>query len=452
MDEIEKNKFKDFLEMLIDPLKSKAHNIKKSAPYLDVSIFQNYLIFFMTVTLNLKEQSDYVYAVFHKKHKYFKKIREIIMSLPDIYKNLFLGIISYIFQKEYLGLYYNKSDKSLEELFLHEYQKFSKIYTGNLSSLNKETYVKMFDRLLKFDFAYDYFFQNSKTEALSDDAPSYKLCIAQSVIRVAFSKEKTTYVPNERFYEFKFLSTVIEQDMKDTQKRFGDEVKTLFRKEDLCDDIIKYMFFIFGNSMLIESFIKPVNEFRLKEKQNKKKLELTIEDYEFIMNTLIDKITQSIPLVLKILLKLVYVFVKKYFTVDEGYYSPLYTLLFFNFILSPRVQFIYDITEDKVLFLKDLNRLVRNTCYNNQFNSIDPLCIFNEKIKEYNIKMKKFVVDNILSIDIEDESIQMSLSELFTEKYLIYPKFLFYLDSILICNAAKGGLDKLIEYAQLNEV
>ena len=402
----------------------------------------------MTVTLNLKDQSDYVMTIFHKSHKYFKKIRETINKLPEMYKKLFLGIISYIFQKEYTNLFFNKGDKKLEELYLYQYQKFSKIYQGNLSALNKDIYIKMYERFLTFDFSYDYFFQNNPKEALTDDAPSYKLCIAQSVIRVCFSKEKSNLV-SEKYYEFKFLSTVIEQDMRETRNRFGDDVKTLFRKEDLCDDIIKYMFFIFGNSMLIEAFIKPMSEFRKREAESKKNYILTIPDYEFIMKTLIDKIIVSIPLVLKILLKLVHVFVKKYFSIRDDYYAPLYTLLFFNFILSPRVQFIYDITEDKVGFLKDLNRLVRNTCYDNQFNQIDPLSAFNEKIHEYNDKLKHFVQDNILSIDIEDEEIQNSLAELFTEKHLIYPKFLFYLDSILICNAAKGGLDKLIEYAQL---
>ena len=46
--------------------------------------------------------------------------------------------------------------------------------------------------------------------------------------------------------------------MDETKLKFGDEYKTLFRKEDLCDDVIKYMFFIFGNSILIESFVKPM--------------------------------------------------------------------------------------------------------------------------------------------------------------------------------------------------
>ena len=46
--------------------------------------------------------------------------------------------------------------------------------------------------------------------------------------------------------------------MQETVAKYGDEYKTLFRKEDLCDDVIKYMFFIFGNSMLIDCFVKPL--------------------------------------------------------------------------------------------------------------------------------------------------------------------------------------------------
>ncbi|MCQ2815947.1 MAG: hypothetical protein MJ252_01655 [archaeon] len=448
--ETNQSKFKDFLDMLTEPLKSKASNIKSNSPYLDVSILQNYLIFFMTVTLNLKDQNEYVTTIFNGKKQYFKFIKDIILKLPELHKKLFLGIISYIFQKEYLSLYFNKNEKKLEEIFMNEYQKFSELYTGSLRNFNKQTYIAMYERLLKFDFAYDYFFQNSQ-KTLAEDANSYKLCIAQSVIRVVFSKEKTVLVPSEKFYEFKFLSTIIDEDLKDTQQRFGDDLKALFVKDDLCDDIIKYMFFIFGNSMLIECFVKPINDLREKEKKSKRKLVIGLPEYEFVMNTLIDKINSSIPLVLKILLKLVYVYVKKYFTSEEICYSALITLLFFNFILSPRVQFIYDISEDKIGFLKDLNILVRNTCYNNQFNPIDPLSAFNEKIKEYNTMLKEFIEENILSIDMDDENIQMSLSELFTEKYLIYPKFLFYLDSMLICNAAKGGLDKLIEFSQIKE-
>ena len=63
--------------MFLESLKSKS-NINKHSPYLDVSILQNYLIFFMTVTINLKEETEYVYTIFNKKHNYFKKIFQCI--------------------------------------------------------------------------------------------------------------------------------------------------------------------------------------------------------------------------------------------------------------------------------------------------------------------------------------------------------------------------------------
>ena len=45
-----------------------------------------------------------------------------------------------------------------------------------------------------------------------------------------------------------------------TKKKYGNDVLTLFRKEDIFDDLIKYIFYIFGNTMMIESFVKPVEK------------------------------------------------------------------------------------------------------------------------------------------------------------------------------------------------
>ena len=111
--------------------------------------------------------------------------------------------------------------------------------------------------LVKFEISYDNFFTNKKIK--DEDKPDYKLCIAQSIIRIAFSKEKSNYT-NEKYFEYNFLKKIIDKDMEETAQKFGDEYKNLFRKEDLCDDIIKYMFFIFGNTMMIESFVKPVKK------------------------------------------------------------------------------------------------------------------------------------------------------------------------------------------------
>ncbi len=59
----------------------------------------------MIITINLKDDSDYVRTVFNKKHNIFKKILDIITSLHNIHKRIFLGILSYVFQKEYVALF-----------------------------------------------------------------------------------------------------------------------------------------------------------------------------------------------------------------------------------------------------------------------------------------------------------------------------------------------------------
>ena len=246
--------------------------------------------------------------------------------------------------------------------------------------------------------------------------------------------------------------------MEETVEKFGDEYKTLFRKEDLCDDVIKYMFFIFGNSMLIDSFVKPLksmlskigitDELIEKKDQLPMSRDITKEEFNTLIGTIIDTLSKKIPDVLKILLKLLYESVNKHFTIEKDNYSPLYTSLIFNFLISPRIQMLYSINPLNCVFVRSLNRLLRNTCFNFKFADEDPLAVFNDIIEKNYKKLKQLIKDKIISININDK-IKKSLSDLFTEKYLIYPKFLFYWDSQLLCATITGGVDKIITFADL---
>ena len=80
-----------------------------------------------------------------------------------------------------------------------------------------------------------------------------KINFITSLIRVVLSKEKYVFI-NEDNYELNFLNNVIEKGLKLTRKKYGDNYNTLFRKDEIYDDIIKYIFFIFGNSLLIKAF------------------------------------------------------------------------------------------------------------------------------------------------------------------------------------------------------
>ena len=53
-------------------------------------------------------------------------------------------------------------------------------------------------------------------------------------------------------------------------------------------------------------------------------------------------------------------------------------------------------------------------------------------MKKNDTKLKQFIKDKIISININDK-INNSLSDLLTEKNLIYPKFLLYWDIQLLC-------------------
>ena len=325
------------------------------------------------------------------------------------------------------------------------------------SIYDEVTYKKIFDILLKFNLSYENFFKYKHGTIKEEDRPEYKLAISQSIIRVAFSKEKVKFT-QEKYFEYYFIKKVIDKDMEETVKKFGDEYKTLFRKEDLCDDVLKYIFFIFGNKMMIESLVKPLTTMLQKigifgdgmnSYQNDNKRDITIEEYNILFEKIISGLTNNFPHVLRILLKLLYNSVQKFFTIEKDNYSPLYTSLIFNFIISPRVQMLYSINSLKCVFIRSLNRLLRNTCFNFKFDQNDELSKFNESIEKNHKILKKFMEDKIISIKETDDDVKNSLRDLFTEKYLEYPKFLFYVDSSLLLNAMQGGAEEIINFQEI---
>lgn len=103
--------------------------------------------------------------------------------------------------------------------------------------------------------------------------------------------------------------------------------------------------------------VKPANHLIVNSETFGNKLHE--ENYDLFFNEMLINLQESIPLVLKIVLKLAYKHVNATFTINEDNYSPLYTLLFFNFFVSPRVQEIYNLNPLKIRLLWDLNRLLR---------------------------------------------------------------------------------------------
>ena len=456
-----KEKEKDFeklLEYLLDAVKEKIKEYAEDPNFNRLMLIQNYIIFFMVLVLNLKSYTNLIKLIFRGKLLFFSELRDNINNMRTRKRNKLLSILSNIFLEEYKGVFFNNNDQELEDLFIEQQTDFSELCSETVTFYDDSTYKKMFQTLLRFDISYNNFFSNN--DKISDDEkPSYKLCVAQSLIRVAFSKEKKKFYKEKgNYYEYDLLKRIIDKDMEETREKFGDEYKTLFRKEDLCDDVIKYMFFIFGNSMLIDCFVMPLKKMlknlgitdELIEAKDPLPMKRDIKKEEFntLMELIIETLSTKIPDVLKILLKLLYESVNQHFTIDKNNYSPLYTSLIFNFLISPRIQMLYSINPLNCVFVRSLNRILRNTCFNAKFAEGDSLYEFNESIEINYKKLQKLINEKIISIVINDE-IKNSLKDLFTEKYLIYPKFLFYWDSQLLCATIDGGVEQIISFEEL---
>ena len=456
-----KEKEKDFeklLEYLLNAVKEKIKEYAEDPNFNRLMLIQNYIIFFMVLVLNLKSYTNLIKLIFRGKLLFFSELRDNINNMRTRKRNKLLSILSNIFLEEYKGVFFNNNDQELEDLFIEQQTDFSELCSETVTFYDDSTYKKMFQTLLRFDISYNNFFSNN--DKISDDEkPSYKLCVAQSLIRVAFSKEKKKFYKEKgNYYEYDLLKRIIDKDMEETREKFGDEYKTLFRKEDLCDDVIKYMFFIFGNSMLIDCFVMPLKKMlknlgitdELIEAKDPLPMKRDIKKEEFntLMELIIETLSTKIPDVLKILLKLLYESVNQHFTIEKNNYSPLYTSLIFNFLISPRIQMLYSINPLNCVFVRSLNRILRNTCFNAKFAEGDSLYEFNESIEINYKKLQKLINEKIISIVINDE-IKNSLKDLFTEKYLIYPKFLFYWDSQLLCATIDGGVEQIISFEEL---
>ena len=427
--------FENMLSLLLASIKTKTEKLSSSPK--DLLPIRNYVIFFMILVLNLKEFPSLIKIIF--EGQFFKNLCKILSEKKQTKNKMIFDILSQIFLDEYKKLFLREDNKDpqLEKIFINQQSEFSKMWPNTMTFYNDEIYINMLEILNNFDISYSNLPELDKIK--DEEKPEYKLRFVQSIIRVIFSREKKRF-SNDNFSELDLLKKIIDKDMKDTKTQFGDYYKTLFRKEDLLDNIIKYIFFIFGNSMIIDSFVKPLKKMMNQIGMTKDRV-ITKDEFESLTNEIIDNMSKTIPDILKLLLKILYESINKHFTINKDNYRPLYTCLIFNFFINTRIQIMYSIDPINYVFVESFNRLLRNTCFNCKYAEGDALYSFNDKIESLHKKMNDFIEEKIISIKIDDR-VKTYLKELFTEKYLLFPKFLFYLDSQFIVSIY--GEDKLI--------
>ena len=244
--------------------------------------------------------------------------------------------------------------------------------------------------------------------------------------------------PNFDFISF--YINIINKHIEIIRKEYNNEITSLFRKDDVTNDLIKNLIFIFCNFSFIKSFytILPNEYLSINE------IIFDLDAFEKFLNNFITKLTQSLPFIIKVLLCIIKQCIKEINSGEENY-NVIYTVLIFNFFISPTILEIYGISIVKFRSLRQLTRILRNICFGKEFDNFDKLNYFNKKIKEFNSfineKFKKYVFDEI-DIEKDRDNINKKINSLLIsaknkelkidDKSIILPSFCyqFYWENI----------------------
>ena len=453
-----KTSYSDFLSLFMELMKKKFEILKKEDNYINTSLVINYLLFISTLAINLRDYPAFI-KIFFKK--YFKSILNLIKEIKNTKTNkILLELLKGFFLEEYKTIFFRKDkekDKDLEELYESRETELKKLYDYKTNNhYTKEVYEKIFQILFDFNINYEKIYANYSIKISRENAPIFKINLIQSILRLLFYPGKNRYYTQNKYYEYDLLKKIIDKNIQQTLELNGDEYKTLFRKDDIYDDLIKYIFFMFGNTTVIEAFINPLKKMMNKigiimkknDNINKKKIHnernITPVEFELFFDEMISGLKQHLPYILKIILKIVYTSVKQHFTIEKDNFRPLNTALIFNFIVNPRIQEIYSINPGKYKFVRTLNRLLCNTCFNTQFIPNDSLSKFNKYIESNHQKLSIFIQKFIISIDEEKEEEKIKIKNIFNEKFAEYPKFFFNWDAKFFYTSVGEKMEKII--------
>ena len=410
----------------------------------------------MLICLNQRNNDKFNYYLVKEKIKYLVCLISGIEKLDDKENNnknkeMLIKILYNLYSTEYTHLELNlllaeNNNNESENVIINFYnsmkkEKEEKGEKGNIHVKEEEKCQKIVEFLFNLDSKE--FLEFNKIKIVDIDEKFYfQIDIVKHIFFVLFSKEKYKYLKgeNEVFYEYDFLNKIILKNILETKETNGDKYKDLFRRDNLMNDLIKYFFFIFGNQMLIECLVKPLNiilnitginnEFEIINEKGKSlnmERDITKNEFNILFDKILEKLSENIPYFFKIFLKMIYDNVVQNFTIEKDNYIPLGVVLIFNYIASPRIQKIFSIHPHKYTFIKSMNRLLCNTCFNIEFGGKDPLNIFNENIKIYNKKMNNFFQNNIMDIDTNKVENKKYLKNLFNSMDIEYPSFLFNL-------------------------
>jgi hypothetical protein len=215
-----------------------------------------------------------------------------------------------------------------------------------------------------------------------------------------FCKSLIPLLLSEPNFDFiSFFRNIVNMHIEMIRKEYNNELTSLFRKDDVTNDLIKNLIFIFGNFTFIKSFYIVIpNEYLATNE-----IVFDLDNFEQFLITFLTKLTQSLPLIIKVLLNIIKDSIQKINSGEENY-NVVYTVLIFNFFISPIILELYGISLVKFRSLRQLTRILRNICFGKEFDINDKLSYFNKKIKIFNSFINEHFKKNVFGdVDIEKD-------------------------------------------------
>ena len=204
----------------------------------------------------------------------------------------------------------------------------------------------------------------------------------------------------DNFDIYNFYENIVKNHIQITKTNNSD-ISSLFRKDDIYHIILKNTVFNFCNYSFINSIYKNLK----KQYLNIFEKDFNIENFDKFFQIFIDSIFNTIPDIIKVIMKIIYVFSIKEYNIQKNNYSPIYTFLFFDFYISPKIFDIYKMSFSDYNSIKLLNKVIRNIFFKKYFNENDILYPFNSIIEKcfnlINSKMEEKL--NLINLDNKNE-------------------------------------------------
>jgi len=359
---------------------------------------KNFIMFMYLIFYNIKDPKNIV--LFFKMNSFstIKTLKKVINLFKDDPKgksvaNFVLNLCFDDLKKKI----YSYNDNTLSE----EYQKY--VYSdilGLYPSFNdpfnskNEEYTDFMNNVLEMKM--DDYINNLKKEN-SD-------IFCKNLMPLLLSHSNFNFV--------NFYTNITNKHIEIIRKEYDNELTSLFRKDDVTNDLTKNLIFIFGNYSFVKSFYLTIpNEYL-----SVNEVTFDLDKFEKFWENFILKLVQSLPYIIKIMLNIINNCLQKmHIGTDEQNYNVVYTVLIFNFFISPTVLELYGLSIVKYRSIRQLTRILRNLCFGKEFDKHDKLSYFNKKIKQFNSfvneKFKKYVFD-IVDIDKEEDIVNNKIKTL----------------------------------------